>query len=416
MKNIAIILLLLCATASAFAQDYDTPTGATIIPHQDNWSSGVNAYSTAGATIVSPSSSCGQGANRWFKFLASDQFVRIYMTPNGVSYARMALWEYDGTTFTELDCILDPVGQGGANPISIASNSLTIGSEYYLSVASPIGYQNSFDLAISVQYDYDYPEGATTVPHQNGWISESGSFTTKGAKNHGPASTCGSGTNRWFKFDANTPFIKVNVDPAGAMYTRLALWEFDGTTYLQLDCNIDPVGGSGSNTISVSSSDLSTGSEYFISVASAPGYEQDFILSIEGRNSSYWTLQNGTLSPLNLQNGVGIGTSIIPQDYLLAVDGRVIVEEVRVELIGNWPDYVFGQDYKLLTLKQIKEYIEEHKHLPEIPSASEVEKNGIILGDMNLRLLKKIEELTLHQIQLMEEIEAMKKELEVLKN
>ena len=95
----------------------------------------------------------------------------------------------------------------------------------------------------------------------------------------------------------------------------------------------------------------------------------------------------------------------------LIVDGRISSEEVKVEVI-NGPDYVFEPDYELRSLSETKEYIIKNKHLPEIPSASEMENNGIDLGDMNMRLLKKIEELTLYQIELMEEMEKMKKELQ----
>ncbi|MEM6737303.1 MAG: hypothetical protein AAF620_14665 [Bacteroidota bacterium] len=97
--------------------------------------------------------------------------------------------------------------------------------------------------------------------------------------------------------------------------------------------------------------------------------------------------------------------------------GTVYSTEVKVELeAGKGPDYVFESDYKLRTLNETKEYIIKNKHLPEIPSAKEMEANGVDLGDMNMRLLKKIEELTLYQIELMEEMEAMKKELQALKN
>jgi len=73
----------------------------------------------------------------------------------------------------------------------------------------------------------------------------------------------------------------------------------------------------------------------------------------------------------------------------------------------NVPDYVFESDYQLLSLKETKAYITENKHLPEIPSATEIGENGIDLGDMNMRLLKKIEELTLYQIELLERLEQL---------
>lgn len=74
----------------------------------------------------------------------------------------------------------------------------------------------------------------------------------------------------------------------------------------------------------------------------------------------------------------------------LVLDGKIRTEEVKVEII-NGPDYVFEPDYNLRTLKETKEYIQANKHLPEIPSAKEMEANGVDLGKMNMRLLKKIE-------------------------
>ncbi|MEP5611437.1 MAG: helicase associated domain-containing protein [Cyclobacteriaceae bacterium] len=110
---------------------------------------------------------------------------------------------------------------------------------------------------------------------------------------------------------------------------------------------------------------------------------------------------------------VGIGT----KDPLskLSVNGHIRATEVKVLADITVPDYVFEPNYDLRTLEETKAYIAENKHLPEIPSAAEIEENGIDLGDMNMRLLKKIEELTLHQIELMEEMQEMKKELKALK-
>ncbi|MEO9853222.1 MAG: hypothetical protein ABJH72_01570 [Reichenbachiella sp.] len=112
---------------------------------------------------------------------------------------------------------------------------------------------------------------------------------------------------------------------------------------------------------------------------------------------------------------VGIGTA--DPKSKLAVDGTIKATKVEVMAdVNSVPDYVFEEDYELRTLQETKAYIEANKHLPEIPSAAEIGKDGMDLGDMNLRLLKKIEELTLYQIQMMEEMSKMKKELEALKN
>ncbi|WP_420319190.1 LamG-like jellyroll fold domain-containing protein [Ekhidna sp.] len=110
----------------------------------------------------------------------------------------------------------------------------------------------------------------------------------------------------------------------------------------------------------------------------------------------------------NGSKGVAIGTSSVPSGYKLAVDGKAIMEEVKVELSGTWPDYVFEPTYNLRSLEETEAYIQSNKHLPEIPSAKEMEANGVQLGEMNMLLLKKIEELTLHTIAQQKEIEQLK--------
>lgn len=94
--------------------------------------------------------------------------------------------------------------------------------------------------------------------------------------------------------------------------------------------------------------------------------------------------------------------------YWFAVGGSMICEELKVQLINNWPDYVFKDDYKLRTLDDLRKYISENNHLPGIPAAAEVEKNGIDVGDMQKRLMEKVEELTLYVLQLQNEIRSLK--------
>ena len=116
---------------------------------------------------------------------------------------------------------------------------------------------------------------------------------------------------------------------------------------------------------------------------------------------------------------VGIGTS--NPDAKLAVNGNIHTKEVKVDLVG-WPDFVFEKEYHLPTLKEVESYIKEKGHLQNIPSAEEVEANGVKLGEMNSKLLQKIEELMLYTIQQQKEIESLKEqniqfrnELETLK-
>ena len=95
-------------------------------------------------------------------------------------------------------------------------------------------------------------------------------------------------------------------------------------------------------------------------------------------------------------------------DYKLAVAGRVICTELRVELTSQWPDYVFKPGYDLKPIKELEQFIEEHHHLPNIPKASELEDSGIDVGEMNRKLMEKVEELTLYVIHLQNQIDELK--------
>jgi hypothetical protein len=96
--------------------------------------------------------------------------------------------------------------------------------------------------------------------------------------------------------------------------------------------------------------------------------------------------------------------------YKLTVSGKILCEELRVELLADWPDYVFNEQYQLRSIHELKSFISDNNHLPNIPTASEVAEEGFEVGEMNRKLLEKVEELTLYVIQLQEQIDELKKE------
>ena len=93
---------------------------------------------------------------------------------------------------------------------------------------------------------------------------------------------------------------------------------------------------------------------------------------------------------------------------------------------ANWSDFVFNKDYDLMPLNKVESFVKKNKHLPEVPSAKEMEESGLNLKEMNLLLLKKVEELTLHVIEMKKEndqlseqvkqIDYLRKEIEQLKS
>ena len=112
-------------------------------------------------------------------------------------------------------------------------------------------------------------------------------------------------------------------------------------------------------------------------------------------SAKFWLESNGNL-------GLGISN---PSEKL-EVNGNALfkgnIESMKVKVTqtpGNWPDYVFSSDYNLRPLNELEQFIKQNQHLPEVPSALEIEANGQDLGDIQAVLLKKVEELTLYTIE-----------------
>jgi len=115
------------------------------------------------------------------------------------------------------------------------------------------------------------------------------------------------------------------------------------------------------------------------------------------------------------RNGsVGIGTEVTGT-HKLAVEGTIAAREIKVESNG-WADFVFDDNYELRSLCDLEAFIQKNNHLPEIPSEEEVYKEGISVGEMNAKLLQKIEELTLYVIELKKENQKCNQRIDSLIN
>ncbi|WP_245869868.1 hypothetical protein [Pedobacter ginsengisoli] len=140
----------------------------------------------------------------------------------------------------------------------------------------------------------------------------------------------------------------------------------------------------------------------------------DLVNGNEPSLSELLGLQNLMSDQAYFAGKVGIKTAN-PGDYDLAVNGKIRSKEVKVEA-ANWPDYVFQNGYKSMPLPELKKFIATNKHLPEIPSAKEVELKGVSLGEMNKLLVKKIEELTLMFIDQYEQSKKQSEQINELKS
>lgn len=118
---------------------------------------------------------------------------------------------------------------------------------------------------------------------------------------------------------------------------------------------------------------------------------------------------------LSSAGNLSLGTNQVATGYKLNVGGKIICEELRVRLQAAWPDYVFGDQYKLMPLEELGAFIQKNKHLPNIPAAAEMEESGLAVGEMQRRMMEKIEELTLYVLELKEDNKALTSEIKKLK-
>jgi hypothetical protein len=130
------------------------------------------------------------------------------------------------------------------------------------------------------------------------------------------------------------------------------------------------------------------------------------------KNASSWNGSNEELFKIYnngnsyFKESLSIGTNAFHPDFRLQVCGGIKAKRVRVE--ESWCDYVFEDNYQLLPLNEVEKYYKTHKHLPDIPTSSEIEINGLDLGKLVALQMKKIEELTIHMVEMQKEIERLK--------
>ena len=120
-------------------------------------------------------------------------------------------------------------------------------------------------------------------------------------------------------------------------------------------------------------------------------------------------INNGTGHAMIVNNSGG------SKIFQMENSGLIRAREIKVDLATNWPDYVFDVDYKLLKLEEVERYIAINKKLPNVPSAIEIQRDGINIGEMQKIHMQKIEELTLYSIQLNNQIQTVKEENQLLK-
>ena len=174
---------------------------------------------------------------------------------------------------------------------------------------------------------------------------------------------------------------------------------------------------------SATSPDLNYGSSYIGFNATRNHAYGLWTLAGDGANnggSVIWTTVGGSIYFASIPSTNGNNKTLTDAQIRsnvklhLSSDGVLKAQEVLVTLT-DWPDYVFAEDYSLRSLDEVAAFIDENKHLPEIPSAADVAEKGVNLGEMNALLLKKVEELTLYILQQNSDIQSLKEEVQALK-
>jgi len=203
-------------------------------------------------------------------------------------------------------------------------------------------------------------------------------------------------------------------------YNHFGIWE-NGNPMLSILHTTGNVGVS--TTDPISSFQVQDGCTK-ASIGEADGQDLNFGTSYLGFNAARSSSRQWTVSNDSQHNGGGvIYSNILGEIYFapiastgttdqtlsdtdiknkitfrVSADGTTYAKKIKVELT-NWPDYVFKPTYTLMPLTDVKSYIDKNHHLPDMPSAEKVEKDGLNLGEMNKLLLKKVEELTLYLIE-----------------
>ena len=275
-----------------------------------------------------------------------------------------------------------------------------IGSTENMSTDTLYNYGSDFMIGAAIQ-------GGLPVDQLNGYLDEL--RITKGVawwtSNFTPPTAPYSGGNEAPVLDPIAD-ITANVGDAVTFNPTATDPDGDNLTYtysgwMSSSSYVTSIGDAGTHTVTVTVSDgaLTDSQVVTITVAASSGGDGNSLDAADGDPTDAVYVDN--------EGNVGIGTTN-PGTYKLAVNGTIKTKEVVVDISG-WSDFVFNDHYSLMPLWQLERYIANNKHLPQLPSAEEVAEKGVSVGDMQSRLLQKIEELTLYMIDMRKESEVFKK-------
>lgn len=351
------------------AQDYD-PSGGGFQPNRE---------SIAEAYVFGYNETVSQSAKVYS--LRKDGALILGETSNsqsaGLSYSIVS----DNSIFSRSNVIADNrIGIGTTSPadaIDVRNGNVLLNTNILL-------LKGPSELNHSLQWKYTFASETIDGPILQGWAGgalATGSGGEKAVLTWLSSGHVGIGTstpttelevNGWVKFDGSNSDDEIQFESQSGFH-RIA---FHQINFYDWDTNTDMLALNDGN-VGIGTTSPSEALEVVGTIKSIAGVEDNALL-----------VQNSS------SNGI---------DFVVKGDGRVFAREVEVTLTA-FPDYVFGEEYDLMSLSQLRKYISTEKHLPGIKSAAEVEEEGIGLGELAKVQLEKIEELTLYILQLEERI------------
>lgn len=294
-----------------------------------------------------------------------------------------------GASFAQTNTFPTPTGNVGILSTS-PTHSLTLGSTTTGIAAYNTADQTNYERVVA------------------GWISNAytigsyydGTGTSPRSLRLGVSTTTAASLARLFTINPNASVSSgvydYNLSTSGAGSMMTLNYSLSGASVQQNIAALQPTitqsGTAGYTGLLIApfESTVGTGTKYLIDAGTNTAANGG------GTHTSKFTVDNAGNSYLS--GSVGIGTTST-YTYKLAVNGSAIATSMTVKLNANWPDYVFKKDYQLQSLDRVKAYIDKNHHLPEMPSAQEVEEKGVNLGEISTSLTKKVEELTLYLIE-----------------